>query len=79
MDNSEQLQILCRNIKYLRAKHGLAKMQITRNLKVSHKTLASIEAGVMPPQVSVNILYRLHRAFRSPLITLFSQNLADET
>ena len=79
MDNSEQMRILCRNIKYLRTKHGLTKTEMMKILKVSHKTLASIEAGVMPPGVGVNMLFRLRRAFRIPLITLFSQNLGDET
>ena len=63
MSPPDQLQNVCANIRYLRAKHGLSRTAMARRLHISMKTLDSIEAGVMPNKCGINLFFYIHREF----------------
>lgn len=63
MSNQKERQNACDNIRYLRRKHGLSRTAMARKLHVTVKTLDSLEAGLIPPRISITFLYYIHREF----------------
>lgn len=63
MNEKNDVQILCQNIKFLRQKHKLSKNKMAQILGVSMKTLNCIENGILPPRLSCEILFRIQHHF----------------
>lgn len=63
MNEKNDAQILCQNIKFLRQKHKLSKNKMAQILGVSMKTLNCIENGILPPRMSCEPLFRIQRHF----------------
>lgn len=63
MSNKKYGNIVCCNIRYLRAKHHLSRTVMARKLHITVKTLDSLEAGIVPDRCSAMILFHIYDAF----------------
>lgn len=68
MENSRekskiQLLNMCSNIKFLREKHCLTKKEMAKRLKISTRSLSMLEEGIVPPNLSCEILFRIQYEF----------------
>ena len=63
MEKISDLEILCGNIKTLRAKNNLSEHEMATKLKIGVKTLRNIENGDFPPRLSCEILFRIQHHF----------------
>ncbi len=57
------LEILSHNILYLRKKHNLTKKEMSLILGVGIKTLNELEQGLLPPRLSVSVLFKIKDSF----------------
>ena len=73
--HGESFRILLHNITWLRAHYGYSKARMAEILKVGISTINQIEAGVIPPRLSTEILFRIHRHFGIHPADLISQRL----
>ena len=80
MDQSNEIQIFCKNIRFLRAKNGLSKRKMARIMGIGVRSLQQIEAGSLPPKIGSHIFFRLHDAFhiRIPLLLTCDLEEADQ-
>ena len=72
MNINQQLQSLCRNVAYLRKKHGLTQSQMANIMGVGIGTVRSLERGIVPPRMKACVLCRLHDYFHISADTLIS-------
>ena len=61
MDDS--LNNFMRNITELRLQNGLSKRQMAALLGVSVRTITRLERGDFPPNLSVNMVFRIQKHF----------------
>lgn len=59
MTTKDEWENFSQNIRRTREKDGLSKARMAKILGVSPRTLAKLEAGILPPRVSVDIVFRL--------------------
>lgn len=71
----DSLNILFCNIAGLRRYYGYSKKYMATLLGIGVKTLDKIEAGVVPPRLSAEILVSLYRHFHILPAALLSQQL----
>ena len=64
MQNSNQILILCQNIKILRERNGLSKKKMAQILDIGVTSLAKIEQGIMPPRTGVDIIFKISQHFK---------------
>ena len=64
--NRRQFLNLCALIRELRQRHNLSQREMAALLGVGVHTLRQLEAGRVPPRVSVRIVYRIYDAFGIP-------------
>lgn len=57
METDKQLTIFCRNLRYLRQKHGLSKTRMANILGVGINTLNRLEQGTASPRLGSSVLY----------------------
>lgn len=74
----EVMKYLSHNILYLRKRHNITKKEMANLLRVSTKTLTKIEQGILPPRLSVEVLFKVQEQFGVQLHFLVSKML-DET
>ena len=63
MNNKEHAEVFCKNVKILREQNHLSKKEMAEILGVGVATLAKIEQGIIPPKMSVKIIFRLSQRF----------------
>ena len=63
MKNELEIAIFCKNIKALRLEKKLSKRKMAQMLKISTKTLTSLENGTMPPRLKTNIIILIYKEF----------------
>ena len=66
-----------RNIAWLRAHHGLNRVQMARLLHVSIATLRRVESGDETVSLSGSVLRRIHDEFHIPPAALFGKRLGE--
>ena len=59
----EEMAVFCRNVKMLRAGHGLSKKEMAEILGIGTASLTKLEQGIIPDRVSVSIVIKLSRYF----------------
>ena len=57
------VEILSKNIKCLRKTNGMTKKEMAKLLGIGEGTLSKLENGVLPPRLTVEILFVLEREF----------------
>ena len=70
--NREQYVVFCRNIKALRKLHGFNKKEMAVISGISVPILTKIEEGIMPPRISINIIFEISKYFKIKPHKLFS-------
>lgn len=53
----------CENIHLLRMKHHLTQAEMAKLLSISVRTICLLENGIIPPRLSVSILYNIYAVF----------------
>ncbi len=59
----KETQIFCENIKNLRETNNLSEKEMAKILGISIERLQSIEKGILPPKLTVRILFRIQEHF----------------
>lgn len=59
----QEIQIFCENIKNLREAYHLSEKEMSKILGISVERLQSIEKGILPPKLTVRILFRIQVHF----------------
>ena len=63
MKNENQMIVFCQNVKVLREKNGLSQREMAKIMAISVNSLKKIEEEIMPPRMSVKIIFKLSRYF----------------
>ena len=58
MEHENEIAILCKNIKRIRNEKGLSQSKMAEKLNIGVKSLSMLENGILPPRLSVEILFR---------------------
>lgn len=56
-------EIFCNNIRVLRRQHKLKKEEMARILHISVSSLSKLEAGRIPPRLSVEVIFFIYQYF----------------
>lgn len=72
---ANSLMLLLRNITGLRKHYGCSKKQMAHLLGIGIGTLNKIEAGIIPPRLTVEIVFIISREFHIEPSVLFSVDL----
>lgn len=59
----KEIEILCKNICYLRRVHGLSKKEMANKLGIGIYSLTKLESGILPPRLTTNVLLRIYDVF----------------
>ena len=70
-DEIDELGNLCKNIYFLRKKNGLTQREMAERLNISLYSLRMIERGIIPKNLSCEILYYLQLHFFLDIADLF--------
>ena len=62
-NNDKEIKIFCENIKYLRKEQGLSKKEMAKKLGISTASLSILESGKLPPRLTVEPLFHIHKNF----------------
>lgn len=77
--NDDVMEFLSHNVLYLRKTHNITKKEMAKILGVGIKTLSKIEQGLLPPRLSVEVLFRIRDYFGIPLSFQVSIKLGETT
>lgn len=58
-----ELENLCHNIYRLRKANNLTQREMAKILKIGVESLRKLEAGIIPPRMTVDVLYQVYAAF----------------
>lgn len=58
-----ELENLCHNIYRLRKDNNLTQKEMAKLLKIGIGSLRKLEAGIIPPRMTVDIFYHVYAAF----------------
>ncbi len=75
--NNEAITYLAYNVSYLRRKHNITKNDMAKILGIGIKSLNRIEQGILPPRLSVEILFNIREYFGIPLNILIGEKISD--
>ncbi len=62
--HSNEIQIFLTNIKNLRITNNLTKTQMANKLKISIYKLNQIEKGILPPSITIEIIFMIYKEFQ---------------
>ena len=77
MRTSDEYEIVCQNIRYLRQTQGLSRTVMARKLHITIKTLDLLESGIFPDRIHVGFLFHVWQAFGISPPDLLSNNLSE--
>ena len=69
--------LFCKNIKALREHHKLSKKAMCKILKISIRSLNSIESEVLPPKTNCDVLIRACIYFKISPEVMLSKNVIE--
>ena len=75
--NDDIMEYLSHNVLYLRKKHKITKKEMAEILGIGIKTLNKIEQGLLPPTLSVEVLFSIREHFGIPLSFQVSAKLGE--
>jgi len=73
--NDEAMKYLSYNILYLRKRNKITKKEMAKILGIGITTLNKIEKGILPPKLSVEILFKIQDCFGIPLSLQISEKI----
>ena len=59
----DSIDILCKNVSFLRRKHALSKKVMAQKLGIGVHSLSLIENGVLPKRLTADVLIEIFYAF----------------
>lgn len=74
--NYKVIEYLSHNIYYLRSENNFSKKKMAEILKIGVNTLSKIEKGILPPRLSVDVLFRLKDYFGISLKLLIETKMS---
>lgn len=77
--NNDAIKIFSQNVMYLRKSHNITKKEMVKILGIGINSLNKLEQGILPPRLSVKILFRIRNYFGIPLALQLSVNLWGKT
>lgn len=69
----QEFLIFCQNIRYLRNAHKLTQKEMAEICGVSISTLKKLEHNILPPRISVRIIFAISSHFNLRPEQLFSR------
>ncbi len=78
MEQSNEEQNFCMNVRSLRLLHKLSQKEMAQALGIGVKSLQKIEAGEIPPRLGADVLFAIHNRFRIPISNLFKPMMGIE-
>ena len=76
--NDDVMEFLSHNVLYLRKKNNITKRGMAKIMGIGIKTLNKIEKGLLPPRLSVEVLFRIRDYFGIPLSVQVSVKIGEE-
>ena len=71
MTNKEELQIFCKNLKYLRKKYKLSQKEMAKICGVGVLSIRKLENGIIPKHLGAGIFINISKVLRmSPSVLL---------
>ena len=77
MSKDKDIEILTKNIKWIREKNDISKKKMSEILNIGIKSLNKLEEGILPPRMSAKVLFRLQEKFKIPVCDLLEKFLSD--
>lgn len=74
-ENKKQLKNLVYNIKCLRKEHKLSKEEMAKLLNITSETIATIEKGEIPSDLTIDVLFTIWKIFGVHPIEQFGKKL----
>ena len=71
----DSVSVFCRNISGLRKQYGYSKKEMAQLLGIGIRSLNKIECGVLPPRLTVDVLFAVYEHFHIWPSVLLSQVL----
>jgi len=62
-DKTRQIRLFCENVKKLRTKNNLTKLEMAKLLDISVYALSLLECGVLPSRMNCMVLLNIHDNF----------------
>ena len=77
MKTSDEFEIVCQIIRYLRQTQGLSRTAMARKLHITIRTLDLLESGIFPDRIHVGFLFHVWQAFGISPPALLSKTLSE--
>lgn len=71
MNNSDEMERFCENVRAIRRREGLSKTAMAKRLHISTQSLTRIENGEIPPRLDCFVILMLCREFGEAAYDLF--------
>lgn len=73
--NEDAIRCLAYNVSYLRKELNISKNKMAEILGIGVKTLTKIEQGILPPRLSVKVLFKIQQCFGIPVSVLVGRKI----
>ena len=78
-ENEIQLRNLLDNIRWIREYYCIPQKRMAQLLGIGVRSLKTLEKGILPPRLGINIVFQLHKEFRYSVSNLFAFRLPYST
>ena len=68
-----EIETFCKNIRALRRHHSLTQREMAEILDVSVGAVRSLEGGIIPPRMKIDVLIRASRFFKLEINALLEE------
>ena len=75
----KEIKIFCENLKYLRKEKGLSKKEMAKKLGIGVQSLSVLESGRLPPRLSLEPLFNIHKNFGISSSEIFCEDFCRQT
>ncbi len=72
----ENLRNFCDNVRFLREREGLTKLEMARKLQVSIRTVTMLERGIVPRRLSSTTVFNIYYEFGISPDDIFKKRLS---
>lgn len=69
------MEVFVYNVIWLRQYYGLSKKKMAEMLEISYWMLNKLEHGILPPNLKIDILFRIYTVFGIPMADILSVRL----
>ena len=77
--NKDVVEIFTSNVVWLRKTNSLSKVKMCKILGIGYGSLNKIEKGILPPKLSVDVIFRIARYFGISAGNLVGEKLNEES